>query len=214
MIAQETLCENPSATIAFEPVGSGVYVADALSPARCAAIVDEFRGHDQWKAAKITRYEYDEATGAGQMRVVLDPGKRIAERVHFADVDLDDYPNAGFFFDFVRQQVLPFIHEEYGLATERFGEAEIVRYPPGGVFIPHSDSNKLKPYRAFSVILYLNDSFSGGETSFPTLNYKCVPKTGRVLIFPSHLLHGGETVRDGEKQIIVLWVFYPGHVDT
>ena len=135
MIAQETSCEHPSATVAFEPVGSGVYVADALSPARCAAIVNEFRGHDQWKAAKITRYEYDEATGAGQMRVVLDPARRIAERVHFADVDLADYPAAGVFFDFVRQQVLPFIHGEYGLATEQFGEAEIVRYPPGGVFI-------------------------------------------------------------------------------
>jgi hypothetical protein len=214
MIAHETLCEKPSAMQAFEPVGSGVHVADALSPARCAAIVDEFRGHEKWKPAKITRYEYDEATGAGQMRVVLDPAKRIAERVHFVDVDLDDYPNASYFFGFVREQVLPFIKEEYGLATQAFGEAEIVRYPPGGVFIPHSDSNKLKPYRAFSVILYLNDTFSGGETSFPTLNYKCVPKTGRVLIFPSHLLHGGETVRDGEKQIIVLWVFYPGHVDT
>ena len=209
MDATAMLSETECATQAFETIGPGIHAIDALSPDVCASIIREFEGHEKWKNAKITQYQYSESTG-GNMNVVLDLEKRVADRVHFADVALKEHPNSSIFFGYVRAQVLPFIQAEYGLNADKFGEAEIVRYPTGGVFIPHSDSNKLKPYRAFSVILYLNDSFSGGETSFPTLGCKCTPKTGRIVIFPSHVLHGGEKVRDGEKYIIVLWVFYPG----
>lgn len=191
----------------FNQVSSGIYAAPVLSREICDRVVAAIPAL-AWQQAHITTYERTESR---QITLVkkLDTERRSCSRVYLSDLQLADHPHIAAYLDIVSNSVFPLIRKEFSLNVDTFGEAEIVRYPDGGLFIPHLDSNKLKSYRAFTVILYLNDNFRGGETTFPDQNFSFRPKAGDVLIFPSHLLHGGETVSGGEKYIIVLWVFFP-----
>lgn len=186
-----------------------VHVGDLVDPAACRAILAEFAGAQPWKEAQITTWVEEGATGRA-LKSILDLDRRLARRIHFCDIDLDARPATRAALDLIKAEVGAMARARFGFRTEDFGDEEIVHYPQGGKFTPHSDANSLKPYRALSIVFYLNEGYQGGRTGFPELDYACTPKTGRVLVFPSQLLHGGEPVLAGEKYIIVLWAFYPG----
>lgn len=68
--------------------------------------------------------------------------------------------------------------------------------------------------RYATILVYLNDNFTGGETNFPKLNIKIKPKIGKVLIFYSlypnlniidESLHAGLPVKSGIKWICNKW---------
>lgn len=188
----------------------GVFTGPFLPPELCDYIVDEFAGATNWVDAQVTQYLADQDR---RVESVLDLSRRRAQRIHFRDLDLRQHPSLLRFLGKVRQDVLPLIRREFGLNVQEMGEAEIVRYPTGGLFSPHSDANVLKPYRAFSVLVYLNDVPKGGSTEFPDLGFSCRLTKGNILIFPSHVVHGGNPVEEGHKYIFVMWVYYPGSVD-
>lgn len=196
--------------VTFESPALGVFTADLLDTGACDAIVADFGDAAAWVQAKITTHRGDAGM---RVETVLDPSRRLAERIQFSDLDLACHPRLVSFLDAVRANVMPLIQEEFGLMVREMGEAEIVRYPTGGLFTPHSDASIAKPYRAFSVLLYLNDDFEGGGTEFPELGFGCKPKKGRLLVFPSDVTHGGNPVTSGSKYIIVLWILYPGSRD-
>ena len=107
-----------------------------------------------------------------------------------------------------------------------------VHYTPGGHFVPHYDGAKLLPWReisVFTVQIYLNQDFTGGSTRFymdyqphrqppHDIGYGVVssfqpkgppthvvtPETGKALVFnhTQNVLHDGETVFTGEKDIL------------
>jgi hypothetical protein len=193
----------------FTTLAPAIFVGDLLDQDACKSILVEFPPDAGWCQAEITTY-IDEHKERGTLKSILDLDRRRANRIHFSDVDMTVRPNTSACLNLIYSEVSDLLRIEFGMFVEEFGEAEIVHYPENGVFIPHSDANKVKPYRAASVVLYLNDDFEGGETHFPDLDCSCKPKTGNVLVFPSHLLHGGQPVVKGEKYIIVLWAFYPG----
>ena len=54
----------------------------------------------------------------------------------------------------------------------------VYRYGPGGVLKPHQDGTKF--HSLYSVLVYLNDDFSGGRTDFernPTRMPSCPPSS-------------------------------------
>lgn len=186
----------------------GGYLFDIFDQVECQSLIESASKINLWKTAAITRYE-NQNDGKFSLISQIDKSKRDCERIHLADLN---YSRNEIFFeciDRIKNKIFPILINDYNMDFSIISETEIVRYGVGGIFIPHVDSNKLKPYRAFTVILYLNDDFDGGQTSFPEINYSVEPSVGRVLIFPSHMLHGGESVTRGEKHIIVAWVFYP-----
>jgi len=193
----------------FHMPSPGIYVGDFISREACEQIISTVASLEHWTQAKVTIYERD-SFGKGQIKSVLDKERRVCSRIHFSDLDLDSFPLLISYLAFVQSEVMSLLQAEYNLQVQEMGEAEIVHYPSGGMFMPHSDANRVKPYRAFSVILYLNEDFDGGETQFPDSGYTCSPKTGRVLVFPSYLVHAGQTVLAGEKYVLVMWIFYPG----
>jgi predicted 2-oxoglutarate/Fe(II)-dependent dioxygenase YbiX len=199
-----------AAPVRFESPAPGVFLGELVDPADCHKIVSELSQAQEWVDAEITVYRGEDGKRVESM---LDPDRRLARRIHFRGLDLSAQPLLTSFLKDVRRHVLPLIVSEFGLKVCEIGEAELVHYPPGGLFTPHSDANVVKPYRAFSVLLYLNDDFQGGETAFPDLGFSCQPRKGRVLVFPSHMTHGGNPVTAGTKDIIVMWVFYPGTQD-
>jgi hypothetical protein len=81
-----------------------------------------------------------------------------------------------------------------------------LKYSPGNFFRPHYDQESHRvqgQHSRWTVQLYFNDDFEGGETVFigETGSWKVPykPKTGSVLIFDQELLHEGAEVKKGIK---------------
>ncbi|HEX3983310.1 MAG TPA: 2OG-Fe(II) oxygenase, partial [Acidisoma sp.] len=194
---------------AFDEVVQSTYVADLLSPETARAICAEFTDQDPWDQAQIAVSQKNEA-GRAEIVGVVDPERRNSVRIRLRDIDLAPKPVTAAAVARLRQAVCDFVSAEFGMRFRDIGGAEIIRYPEGGEFKPHTDTHRGNAERAFTVILYLNDDFVGGETAFPNLGYQCRPHAGRTLVFLSTELHAGLPVSGGEKMILIFWVLFPG----
>ena len=86
------------------------------------------------------------------------------------------------------------------------------RYRPGQRFEPHTDhwyqpsSNRITLY---TVLVYFNDDFEGGETRFQEqLDETIVPRRGLTAIFQHKIRHEGCPVRRGTKYAMRSDVLY------
>lgn len=106
-------------------------------------------------------------------------------------------------------------------------ETQVVAYETGGQFREHYDAcetqkhpeycerlNEGKGQRTHTLLLYLNDDFEGGETTFSKLGVSIVPKAGKAVLFENvgpdgeplaASLHGGAEVLRGNKWIATKW---------
>ena len=113
------------------------------------------------------------------------------------------------------------------LPIENAESLQIVRYKQDQKYNPHHDSccddtNICKEFakrggnRIRTVLIYLTDDFTGGETIFPNLNNLKIkpPKYSAIVFYPTDeniqcchpkALHGGLPVISGEKIICNLW---------
>ncbi len=84
--------------------------------------------------------------------------------------------------------------------NERF---RIYRYLPGQVFRWHRDGSFQRSSRERSlmtVLIYLNDQFTGGETSFS--EFTVSPSLGLALFFDHTCVHEGSEVVTGKKYVL------------
>jgi hypothetical protein len=88
----------------------------------------------------------------------------------------------------------------------------LYRYRPGQRFEPHTDhwyqptANRITLY---TVLVYFNDDFEGGETRFhEQLDRTLVPRCGLAAIFQHKLRHEGCPVRSGTKYAMRSDVLY------
>jgi hypothetical protein len=110
-----------------------------------------------------------------------------------------------------------FLKNKIKHSIRSFEEPQLMRYVPGGFYIPHSDSDifdqKEKRWkkiedRDYSMLLYLNDDFEGGSLRFEFFNFTYQPRKGDLLIFPSNYLylHEARKVERGHRYVIVSWM--------
>jgi hypothetical protein len=60
------------------------------------------------------------------------------------------------------------------------------RYDTGKSMGPHIDAyNEDESNLKFSLVIYLNDNYEGGEINFPKQSFSVKPKAGSLIIFPS-----------------------------
>ena len=99
---------------------------------------------------------------------------------------------------------LPFLTRTMHAGARFFEGLQVIRYKPGGFYHAHKDNfgGKLENFREVTVIVYLNDDFSGGTTTFPKLEYAVVPRAGHVLLFPSRYRHRADEVTEGIKYVV------------
>jgi prolyl 4-hydroxylase len=105
---------------------------------------------------------------------------------------------------------------------------QVVRYKEGGFYTSHYDQchedrpfcieqvKELSGPRKWTLLLYLNDDYEGGETRFTALDRKIKGKKGDALLFHSLTtddarvhplsLHQGMPVDRGEKWIANVWI--------
>ena len=82
----------------------------------------------------------------------------------------------------------------------------VMKYDEGCFFKDHRDDSAMFD-RTISIIVYLNDDYSGGEIEFPDFGILHKPKAGDVLFFPSaySYVHNIKEITKGTRYAVVNW---------
>lgn len=114
-----------------------------------------------------------------------------------------------------------FISEITQLPIENQEILHVLKYETGQQFATHHDcwlnKSKYTDYggqREYSISLYLNEGFKGGETRFPLINLDVIPKTGMLVIWNNMInsvvnlmmMHSGQPVIEGTKWMMPIWI--------
>lgn len=78
------------------------------------------------------------------------------------------------------------------------------RYEPGQKFNMHKDGRQMVNgnQTLFTMLVYLNAGYTGGETVFRQDQLVVTPKVGKALIFEHHLWHKGTKLESGTKYVL------------
>jgi len=92
----------------------------------------------------------------------------------------------------------------------------VLRYRPGQQFRLHHDCLPgVRNQRVKTVLIYLNDDFTGGETQFPATSLTVRPQVGDAIVFTNTLgdgrpdpsaTHAGLPVATGTKWLATRWI--------
>ena len=113
------------------------------------------------------------------------------------------------------------LNENLGISIEEFEPPLLQKYSFGDEYPDHFDAYDPSNFKINSVqrkntlIFYLNDDFTGGQTTFSQLDITINPIKGGMLIFENCLrdtnfihplsAHSGKRILKGKKWIITLW---------
>lgn len=89
------------------------------------------------------------------------------------------------------------------------------KYTKDMYFKPHYDSAVKENNLAseYTVLIYLNENSSGGETIFITEpEISISPKTGKCLMFKHDIMHEGAKIKKGVKYVLRTDAIYPAHL--
>lgn len=109
------------------------------------------------------------------------------------------------------EKTQPFVPAQLGRSAA-IGLNELFRfyrYQRGHQFRGHFDESCLRNEQEasyFTFIVYLNDNFQGGDTTFRGLSIQ--PRQGMALIFLHNLYHAGSEVTQGVKYVLRSDVMY------
>ena len=128
--------------------------------------------------------------------------------------------------DPVVKEIYRRLSEQFNFNVENAESLQVVKYQPGGFYKPHHDAccddNELcdnfkrrSGQRIMTILIYLNNDFEEGETSFPNLDLKLKPPTYGGVVFytlnkdkkcETTALHSGTPVKSGIKYACNIWV--------
>lgn len=117
-------------------------------------------------------------------------------------VYLDNQELADIIYESLYKHLAKIKHEEYSPSSIH-SNLRVYKYIPGQEFKKHRDGGigvSKEEKSLYSLLIYLNDNFSGGSTRFN--NIDIIPKQGSALFFPHELEHSGEIVSTGNKYVL------------
>lgn len=91
---------------------------------------------------------------------------------------------------------------------------QLLKYEEGNQFLAHYDNGGHLNKRLFTVLIYLNDDFEGGTTTFTNQNIVIKPETGKLIIWKNldkhkntdtNSMHSGDKLIKGTKMVLVNW---------
>lgn len=172
-----------------------LHITDFIEPINCREIIDYCEKNDLFNRSKVTDvYNNDE----------------------------ENYSRTSYsaFLNSIRTNSLfaPIIERTAKLTSKNrcdVVDLQCVRYSQGQEFKFHFDARDLDKERSFTLLVYLNDDYSGGETYFPIINYKITPTVGSAIFFKNldknnHPIvfsaHAGLPVDFGVKYALNIWL--------
>lgn len=189
-------------------------VDNAVSADICAKIVERVSSQPRHRLGVL-----DVSRGKDlPQRSYVDTSERDTHTV-FMDEDLREMIKH-IFYNMITDHVEPF----FGKQIYWWECPQLLLYEKGGRYDPHVDADRWvdypdgrgawEPYldRHVSLLLYLNESFTGGALNFPDQKFKIQPKTGMLAAFPSsaEFRHGAEPTESGERLVLVSWATVKG----
>ncbi len=162
-------------------------IRDVLSPTECELFIQ-----------RIECLQPEVATINTLSGTRVNRDVRNNDRVIFEDQSL-----AATLFDRIRPKAPPEIHGMRLVgANEMF---RCYRYKPGMRFAPHADGAFVRnddEQSFYSFLVYLNDGFTGGATTFITKPEVAIqPETGMGLLFQHPIIHEGSVVTSWVKYV-------------
>lgn len=152
--------------------------------------------------------ERSESMGFEEAKINSGQGQRVVKSVRNNDrVLFKDETMAADLWS----QVKPYVPERIGASTAT-GLNELFRfyrYTPGQQFRKHRDESFIRSATEasfYTFMIYLNDGFSGGATTFDRISIR--PEAGKALIFLHDLEHSGEPITSGKKYVLRTDVMY------
>ncbi len=152
--------------------------------------------------AQSEQIGYEEAKVQMHGRQVMMKSIRDNSRVMFKDEKLAEE---------IFEKVRKFCPPEIG-NSQLLGLNEMFRfykYEPGQKFSRHRDGSYQRNATEFSVLtllIYLNEDFEGGETSFKDFDFK--PETGTAMVFNHAVVHQGDALIKGIKYVLRTDIMY------
>jgi predicted 2-oxoglutarate/Fe(II)-dependent dioxygenase YbiX len=152
--------------------------------------------------------------GRAEAAEILDEGVGPDEEVRRAanvDVDAAIIAAVEARLDATRDAIAGFFGVPLG---EREG-ASFLRYGAGGFYLPHVDRAESESWegaarRQISVVVFINDDFTGGALHVIDARHVVQPAPGLLVAFDAGLLHEVEPVGEGIRYAIVDWFYDPG----
>jgi hypothetical protein len=80
----------------------------------------------------------------------------------------------------------------------------INKYDEGSFMGSHVDLNEDNYYLAYTIVVYLNDDYEGGELYFNDLDIKIKPQAGSIIMYPSSTPYSHQSLKvlKGRKMLI------------
>lgn len=190
----------PTQIVRYKEEAGNVFAFPLLDAGSCAEFVESIKNGDDWLPALVRNQ-----VGPTEYVTSVQRKSRLAQI-------LDSTEIGDLYYQFEKKMdevVKPLIKTTFDITLHEHGGTQVLRYPPGGHYVPHQDAVSDLLYRYFTVVCYLNDDFEGGRTWFPSLDYSAQPRTGTAILFPSRFYHCAQPVVRGEKFVIISWVNGP-----
>jgi hypothetical protein len=116
----------------------------------------------------------------------------------------------------VAQGLREHVEPRYGVRIEWFEWPDVLLYRPGGRYELHTDADLRDSQtgrwrrvmdRDISLLIYLNDDFTGGDLELPDRGETIRPEAGMLVAFPSdhRFSHAALPVESGDRYVIVSW---------
>ncbi len=105
------------------------------------------------------------------------------------------------------------LESHFGTSLTDCERPQFLRYQKGDFFVRHQDGNTHQldfdhlRVRRISIVVFLNDSFSGGSLNFydPTTTFALTGETGLLVAFKADTFHEVLPVTSGERFTIISW---------
>ncbi len=187
------------------PLSEDIFLINLLEPAFCQALI-ELTQKKSLQTADILIETVDSQVRSGDLLRLggSDPDLKAANQALLEQ------------FAVIKQMLI----QVYGVPFPYAEPCTILRYQPGQFYKRHVDNLLLGsrfeeleqgiPTRDISVVGYLNDDFSGGETYFDRQDVRVKPQAGAVLVFPASFTHPHASlpILQGEKYAFTSWLFH------
>jgi len=105
------------------------------------------------------------------------------------------------------------LESHFGTTLTDCERPQFLRYETGDFFVRHQDGNTDQyefdhlRVRRISIVVFLNDSFSGGSLTFydPEATFALAGETGLLVAFKAETVHEVLPVTSGERFTVISW---------
>ena len=104
----------------------------------------------------------------------------------------------------IKNRITNFIKEAYELNAIYCNTIDIVKWEPGWEQPPHMDACEGLEFRDLGSVIYLNNTFTGGQTYYVGKKIDVKPSIGKLVVHPGakEYTHGVTKITDGTRYTV------------